>query len=135
MVRRPRTLVARRLRRNATEVEKRLWRALRELLPEYRFRRQHPIGPYVVDFACPSRKIAIELDGGQHTTQQQADASRTRELGEHGYRVIRFWNGDVLNNIVGVVESVHRELVGNAGVDPLRPSGGEGGARRGATGG
>jgi very-short-patch-repair endonuclease len=68
---RPRTKIARRLRRDATEVEQRLWWALRDLPVEKRFRRQHPIGPYVVDFACPGRKLAIELDGGQHAEQHQ----------------------------------------------------------------
>ena len=107
---RPRTQIARRLRRDATEVEQRLWRALRELPIEKRFRRQHPIGPYVVDFACPSRKLVIELDGGQHAAQQQADALRTTELARRGYRVIRFWNGDVIENLPGVLEIILREL-------------------------
>jgi len=107
---RPRTRIARRLRRNATEVEQRLWRALRESLVENRFRRQHPIGPYVVDFACPARKLAIELDGGQHAEQQQADALRTAELVRRGYRVVRFWNGDVIENLPGVVERIQQEL-------------------------
>src|SRR5437016_8273418 len=107
---RPRTRIARRLRQNATEVEQRLWRALRESLVENRFRRQHPIGPYVVDFACPARKLAIELDGGQHAEQQQADALRTAELVRRGYRVVRFWNGDVIENLPGVVERIQQEL-------------------------
>ena len=107
---RKRTQIARKLRRDATEVEKRLWRALRELHAAHRFRRQHPVGPYVVDFACPGRKLAIELDGGQHVAQQQADATRTTELAQHGYRVIRFWNGDVVNNLPGVLERIREEL-------------------------
>jgi very-short-patch-repair endonuclease len=91
-------------------MERQLWRALRELPTEYRFRRQHPIGRYVVDFACPGRKLAIELDGGQHAEQQQADALRTAQLACRGYRLIRFWNGDVIENLPGVLEVIQREL-------------------------
>ncbi|MGH7048152.1 MAG: endonuclease domain-containing protein [Stellaceae bacterium] len=103
-----------------------MWRALRELLPQHRFRRQHPIGPYsdrtlfrsdpipigpyIVDFACPRHKLAIELDGGQHALREQADAARTAELARHSYRVIRFWNNDVMNNLTGVLETIRREL-------------------------
>jgi very-short-patch-repair endonuclease len=107
---RTRTRVARRLRRDATEVEKRLWRALRESLPEHRFRRQDPIGVSIVDFACPARKLAIELDGGQHAIQQEADAARTREIARRGYRVIRFWNNDVMDNLAGVLQAIQQEL-------------------------
>src|SRR5271163_2436159 len=98
--------IARRLRRDATEAEKRLWRALRELPAKHRFRRQHPIGQRVVDFACPSRKLVIELDGGQHAMQQSLDEARTIELTRHGYRVVRFWNNDVIDNLAGVTEAI-----------------------------
>jgi very-short-patch-repair endonuclease len=107
---RARTHIARRLRRGATEVEKRLWYALRESLPRHRFRRQHPIGPDVVDFACPARKLAIELDGGQHADQAVAVAARTVELDRRGYRVIRFWNNDVMDNLAGVLQAIQQEL-------------------------
>ena len=106
----PRTHIARRLRRDATEVEKRLWQALRETFPQHRFRRQHPLGPYVVDFACPGHKLVIELDGGQHIVQAEADATRTCQLAQRGYRVIRFWNGDVIENLSGVLERILQEL-------------------------
>ena len=66
--------MARRLRRDATEAETQLWRGLRESFPAMRFRRQRPIGRYVADFACPAQKLVIEVDGGQHATQEQADA-------------------------------------------------------------
>jgi very-short-patch-repair endonuclease len=107
---RRRTHVARRLRCDATEAEKRLWWALRELPGKHRFRRQHPIGHRIVDFACPSQKLVIELDGGQHARHETMDEERTAELARHGYRVIRFWNNDVLGNTAGVVETILREL-------------------------
>jgi very-short-patch-repair endonuclease len=80
------------------------------LLPRYRFRRQHPIGRFVVDFACPQLKLAIEIDGGQHATMETQDRLRTAELARRGYRVIRFWNNDVLSNASGVVETIWQEL-------------------------
>jgi very-short-patch-repair endonuclease len=124
------------LRRDATEVEKRLWRALRELESPHRFRRQHPIGRYVVDFACPGLKLAIEFDGGQHVAQEDADAARTSAIAQRGYRVIRFWNGDVINNLPGVLEFIRQELEAGRGNDALSAlKGGEGGAHGGAVGG
>ena len=99
-----------------------MWLALRELPSEHRFRRQHPIGSHVVDFACPRRKLAIELDGGQHAEQAEGDAARTLEIARRGYRVIRFWNNDVMHNLAGVLEVIRRELE-----CPLCPPGGEGG--------
>ena len=84
------TRAARRLRRDATDVERLLWRALRECGAGHRFRRQHPVGAYIVDFAYPAGKLAIELDGSQHLAREAADAARTAELARRGYRVIRF---------------------------------------------
>jgi very-short-patch-repair endonuclease len=103
---RRRTILARRLRQEMTEAEKRLWRALRELDLPLRFRRQHPIGQYIADFACPSAKLVIELDGGQHAAQSEADDLRTVVLARNGYRVIRFWNGDVMRNLPGVLHVI-----------------------------
>jgi len=107
---RPRTLIARKLRRDATDVERRLWRALRENEFPRKFRRQHPIGRRIADFACPERGLVIELDGGQHDARAAADDARTTELARYGYRVIRFWNADVAENLEGVVETIRREL-------------------------
>src|SRR3954447_22478576 len=128
---RVRTRIARRLRRDATDAETILWRALRQAMPGVRFRRQHPIGPYVVDFACPAAKLAIELDGGQHAGQQEADAERSAGLERRGYRVIRFWNNDVLENCGGVIKTIRRAIAHNS-LSALR--GGEGGARRASDG-
>jgi very-short-patch-repair endonuclease len=103
---RTRTKVARRLRQRATNVERILWFALRERLPAWKFRRQHPIGSRVVDFACPERKLAVELGGGQHALREEADERRSSELARRGYRVVRFWNTDVLDNLNGVMEMI-----------------------------
>jgi len=107
---RPRATNARALRHDATSVELILWRALRESALPYKFRRQHPIGRRIADFACPARKLVIELDGGQHADAVVADVARTAELAAHGYRVIRFWNNDVLENLDGVMETIRRAL-------------------------
>src|SRR5262249_7534924 len=92
--------MARRLRRSVTVVERLLWRRLRDRqLDGHKFRRQHPLGPYVLDFFCEARKLVIEIDGGQHADQVQHDERRTRWLEERGCRVIRFWNNDVTGNL------------------------------------
>ena len=123
---RARTVIARKLRRDATEVERKLWNALRNTGTEWKFRRQHPIGRRVVDFACPAAKLAIELDGGQHAVREAEDAERTAELAQFGYRVIRFWNNQVNENIDGVVWQILRALdqCPPPHPDPLRPLGG-----------
>ena len=101
---------ARELRRNATDAEKLVWRALRSSLPQFKWRRQMPIGPYFVDFACFAEKLVIELDGGQHAEAVEQDAARTRFLEAQGYRVIRFWNNDVLGNPDGVIVRIAEAL-------------------------
>jgi very-short-patch-repair endonuclease len=93
-----------------TETEQRLWRALRELEGSNRFRRQHPIGRYIVDFACPSARLAIEIDGGQHAMICEVDDVRSSEIADHGYRVIRFWNSEVMENLEGVLQIICDEL-------------------------
>jgi very-short-patch-repair endonuclease len=103
---------ARELRRNLTDAERRLWWKLRyRKVGGYRFRRQVPIGPYIVDFACLSQRLLIELDGSQHGGNFAYDQARTRWLESRGYRVLRFWNGDVLQDIEGVLEAIHRALL------------------------
>ncbi len=95
---------ARELRRNATDSEKRLWALLRTRLPAAKFRRQAPIGPYFADFASHSGRLILEVDGGQH--DEATDAARTAFLTGQGYRVIRVWNHDVMQNIEGVLAMV-----------------------------
>ena len=101
----------RELRRNQTEAERHLWRFLRNRqLLGYRFRRQHPIGPYFADFACPEHRLVVELDGSQHLVFAAADVRRTRVLGAMGYRVVRFWNDDVLVRTEVVLEAIAAAL-------------------------
>src|SRR5437764_762420 len=101
---------ARQLRQSSTDAERRMWSALRhQRLSRYRFRRQHPIGDFVVDFACTEHVLVIEVDGGQHS-DNPLDAHRTAWLESQGWRVIRFWNNDVLNNTSGVIEAILQAL-------------------------
>jgi very-short-patch-repair endonuclease len=101
-----RVSTARRLRRDMTDAERRLWQGLRQW-PEGRahFRRHATIGPYFVDFACHTNRLVIELDGGQHGHGPEAsrDAARDAFLRANGYRILRFWNHDVLTNTEGVL--------------------------------
>ncbi len=106
---------ARTLRKNLTDAERALWRELRDKqIAGFRFRRQAPIGPYVVDFVCLSEKLVIEVDGGQHAELAVEDERRTRWLESRGYKVVRFWSNEVRQNIEGVVEVILRELGGGA---------------------
>lgn len=101
---------ARKLRQSSTDVERRMWSALRDRrLMRYKFRRQHPIGPYIADFACTRHQVVIELDGSQHVGST-ADMRRTAWLESQGWRVIRFWDNDVLSNTSGVIEAILRAL-------------------------
>lgn len=98
---------ARKLRQNQTDVEKKLWSFLRDRkLLGFKFRRQHPIGKHVVDFCCLEKKIAIELDGGQHAQQSVHDLARTSDIEKEGFRVIRFWNNQIVENSEGVLDSI-----------------------------
>ena len=101
------TANARRLRRNMTEVEKRLWHRLRDgQIQGIAFRRQHPLGRYIVDFCALSQRLIVELDGGQHAATSAKDASRTKWLMAQGFRVIRFWNSDIVENLEGVLRQI-----------------------------
>lgn len=107
---------SRALRRNATEPEKALWRALKRI-PVYgtHFRRQVPIGPYVADFACLKVRLVIELDGGHHAQDEAAakDQARTRWLESEGYRVVRFWNAELSESMNGVLDTIYAALYGS----------------------
>ena len=94
---------ARRLRRNSTDAEMKLWLALRDRrLDGHKFVRQKAIEPFIADFVCRDRKLVIEVDGGQHS-ENLGDRSRDASLNADGYRVLRFWNNDVLTNLDGVL--------------------------------
>ena len=115
---------ARTLRRNRTDAEGLLWHYLRnKQLDGYRFRRQQPIGPYIVDFACLSRKVLIELDGGQHAEQTSRDEKRDAFLRARGYRVLRFWNTEVFENCFGVLERVYEAVAGDTPPQSPAPEG------------
>ncbi len=103
------TSFARRLRQRQTEAEQFLWYRLRNReLVGARFRRQEPLGPYFADFVCLEKKLIIEVDGSQHT--QEAEAERNQWLQDSGFRVVRFWDNEVLLNIDGVLERIIEEL-------------------------
>src|SRR5215213_4220854 len=110
-----RRATARRLRANSTAAEALLWRELRRLETKgTHFRRQVPVGPYVADFACLASRLVIELDGSQHGEKPNKvrDEARTRWLESEGYRVLRFWNNDLIENLEGALEVVYAALYG-----------------------
>jgi very-short-patch-repair endonuclease len=109
----PITARARQLRRAMTEAERALWRLLRSrALGAAKFRRQHPIPPYVADFACVAARLAVEVDGGQHGGPR--DSARDAALARAGWRVLRVWNTEVLTNPEGVLQVVLAALRGAA---------------------
>src|SRR5215213_1648279 len=94
-------------RRQATEVEHVLWKALRgRQVGGLKFRRQHPVKPYILDFCCLERKLAVEVDGGVHDWSWEEDEIRTTYLEELGYRVLRFRNEEILHNLAAVVARI-----------------------------
>ena len=98
---------ARELRRRATEAEKILWERLRNRrLRGLKFRRQHPLGPYIVDFYCAAHRLVVEIDGPIHALQQEKDALRAQYLNMYGYRVLRFTNEEVLQDIETVLRRI-----------------------------
>ena len=112
-------LVAARLRGSQTDAEQNLWMRLRSRqINGAKFRRQHPIGPYVVDFCCLENKLIVELDGGQHVEQKEADRVRTEALQAVGFRVLRFWNDEVLTKMEEVLEEIVRHLDSAKSLDP-----------------
>jgi len=99
------------LRKELTPAERKLWAYLRgDKLNGVNFRRQHAIGNYIVDFVSIKKKLVIELDGSQHLEQAKYDVERTRYLESQGYRVIRFWNNDVMNDMKGIFRAIEIAL-------------------------
>jgi crossover junction endodeoxyribonuclease RuvC len=99
------------LRRRSTDAERVLWRHLRRgQLAAVKFRRQEPIQGYVVDFVSYSKRLVIELDGGQHAESPEADITRDRCLRANGFAVLRFWNNELMNNVEGVLEVIRQHL-------------------------
>ena len=102
---------AKSLRKSQTDAEIKLWYYLRaHRFMSLKFKRQKPIGQYIVDFVCIEQKLIIELDGGQHAEQVEADEKRTGFLESEGYQVLRFWNNQVLQEMESVLEAIHTEF-------------------------
>jgi primosomal protein N' (replication factor Y) len=106
---------ARRLRRDSTDAERALWHALRRNALGANFRRQHPIPPYIADFACVEARIVVEVDGGQHGGPR--DTTRDAAMRAAGWRVLRFWNDEVLRNRAGVLTRIQEALAGGLETD------------------
>ena len=98
------------LRKESTPAERKLWAYLRGDKLGVNFRRQHAVGKYIPDFCSPETKLIIELDGSQHLEQEEYDEERTRYLESLGYKIIRFWNGDIMNNIEGIILAIMQAL-------------------------
>jgi very-short-patch-repair endonuclease len=102
--------LAKNLRKRSTDAERHLWKHLRtKQIEGLKFRRQEPIGSYIVDFVCFDKRVIIEADGGQHSVE--TDANRDAWLSSQGFKVLRFWNHDVLMNIEGVLEVIRKNCV------------------------
>jgi very-short-patch-repair endonuclease len=115
------TAQARELRNNPTEAEKALWHQLNaRKISGVRFNRQVPIGPFICDFVSRSLKLVIEVDGGQHDWNVEDDRRRTEFLESQGYKVIRFWNNDVIERIEGVVREIERVISDMPSPNPSR---------------
>jgi very-short-patch-repair endonuclease len=101
------TDLAKNLRKKSTDAERLLWKHLRAKQVEgFKFRRQQPIGNYIVDFVCLEKKVVIEIDGGQHASEKERDRERDNHFEKQGFKVLRFWNTEVLRNINGVLEVI-----------------------------
>ena len=102
----------RNLRKNQTDAEALLWRKLRnKQINRIKFFRQYSVGPYILDFFCSEKRLAIELDGSQHLTNQEYDAERSYYLRSQDIKVLRFWNNEVISNLDGVFEKIFSELL------------------------
>ncbi len=121
-------LRAREPRKNSTDVERLVWQHLRaKRFANWKFKRQQPIGSYIVDFACLEARLIIELDGGQHAGQIEYDAQRTAWLELQSFTVLRFWNNEVTENLEGVMQSILDHLNSRTlspGPSPVKGEGG-----------
>jgi very-short-patch-repair endonuclease len=118
--------LARKLRQQATDAERMLWKHIRaHRMAGYKFRRQVVIEPYIVDFVCLEARLIVEADGGQHLEQVEGDLKRTVFLESLGYKVIRFWNHEILGDIHTVLERIHGSLI--EAPSPQPSPGGRGG--------
>jgi very-short-patch-repair endonuclease len=118
---------ARAMRSSPTDAERKLWWHLRYrlALPNTHFRRQVHLGHYIADFVSHHLKLIIEIDGGQHAQRAASDERRTKFLESKGYRVLRFWNTDVLQNVDGVLEMIRRTILSTPTPNPSPQGGGE----------
>ena len=128
----PHRQLARSMRKAPTDVERKLWWHLRHRLAPTgtHFRRQVRIDRYIVDFACHAKRLIIEVDGSQHATRLHADLERTKVLEAHGYRLLRYWNNEVLRNIDGVLEQIQSAMTCPTGTPTPNPSPQGGGERQ-----
>jgi very-short-patch-repair endonuclease len=117
---------AREMRREPTPAEARLWSALRGNALGVRFRRQHPVGQFILDFWCPAAHLVVEVDGEVHDTQRERDADRDLLLSYHGYHTVRFRNEEVLNDLEYVLEQLRAEVASRVRCTPSPGGSGEG---------
>ncbi len=116
------TLLAKELRSSTTDTERLLWSQIRaKRLGGYKFRRQHPMGKYIVDFVCLERGLVIELDGGQHTEPEtkEYDSERDNWLKKEGYTMLRFWDNEIFQNMEGVLEVIRVHCSEHPPLSPL----------------
>ena len=106
------TIIAKNLRKQSTDAERKLWQHLKaKQLQGLKFRRQSPMGNYVLDFICYEKNLVIELDGGQHSIEHRKDELRDNWLKQQGFKVLRFWNNEVLTNTAGVLEVIRKSCL------------------------
>jgi very-short-patch-repair endonuclease len=117
---------ARAMRRQPTAAEDRLWQALRGEALGVRFRRQHPVGRFILDFWCPAAQLVVEVDGDVHDLQPERDAARTEALAAFDYHEVRFRNSEVLNDLPSVLQRIRAEISARTKVPPSPGSSGEG---------
>ncbi len=121
------TTLARKLRKSMTDAEQKLWRGLRlRQMHDHKFRRQFPLGPYIVDFVCLDARLIVEVDGGQHADEKYGDVERDAWLTSQNFRVLRYWNNQVLKELDAVLEDIERALIATPPPHPgLPPRGGK----------